>query len=568
MTRSPSPSRRLLALLSVPALCALAGPAAAQAPQPDALSRSHTNAPREDPPGLLPVPAHHPRAAAALAAPRRAPAVDATTYHYDGLRTGWNRKETELTPEALRSGRFGLLETLTVDGNVFAQPLVVSDYVMPDGRKRDVLVVATGHNTVYAYDARSLAPLWQVNLGPAQPSSAVGCEDVTPEYGISSTPVILRVAPDRAAIYVVAATMPSAGVFETHLHALNLGTGQDLRPPTKMSPTATKSDGSTIAFDAKNQWSRAGLAFANGSVYVAIGSHCDNNANNISGWMLRYDPTTLKLQNAFNTVDDPAGYELSSIWMTGFAPAVDALGRLFVITGNGAANTKSGGRNYGESVLRLPPALADAEDTFTPNAYRSLNRFDSDFGSGGVMLLPTLPDQVAPPMAVAMGKDGTLYLLDQTRLGGVQPGDAGALQVLATPHGVWGGPAYYGGPTGPYVYYQTDRDVMRSYKLSSGATPSLTAAGQGTTKAGYGGSTPIVTSNGLVPGTALVWTIRRGSTVQLEAYDAVTLGAPVYAAGAGSWGNPRNNAFVTPQVVNGRVYVGATNTVSVFGLAP
>lgn len=288
----------------------------------------------------------------------------------------------------------------------------------------------------------------------------------------------------------------------------------------------------------------------------------------ISGWLLRHGPG-LKLLNAFNTIQSPAGFELASIWMTGFAPAIDASGNVFVVTGNG--KFKRAGGDYGESVLRLPPTLNRVQDFFTPAAYQSLNNGDLDFGSGGVMPLPAQSGQTAPPLAVAMGKDAVLYLLNQSALGGVQANDAGALQatrLAATGGGVFGGPAYHAGPTAAYVYYQIDADVLRAYSVSAGATPALTPLAQGTSAAGFGGSLPIVSSNGAAADTGVVWLVRRAHAVQLEAYDAVRLGTPIFAATAGLWPNPDNNAFVTPLQANGRVYVPAHKSVTVFGLTP
>ncbi len=495
--------------------------------------------------------------------------IDVTTYHYDNYRTGWNQAETDLTPATVASAKFGLLKTLSVDGNVFAEPLLVSNFVMPDGSKRNVLIIVTGHNSVYAFDAQTYATLWQVNLGKSQSTNHVGCDDVKPEYGISSTPIILRSAANAATLYVVAGTEPNAYEFHTQLHALNMATGADAQTPVEIAPSATLSDGSTLQFNAQNQWSRAGLAYNKGSLYVAIGSHCDNNAYGISGWLLRYKTTNLALQHAFHTIETPHGYELASIWMSGFAPAIDAAGNVFVVTGNG--DFTGGARDWGESVLRLGPGLNAVLDKFTPANYGTLNNNDTDFGSGGVMLLPPVAGQVAPPMAVAMGKASVVYLLNQTKLGGLKANDAGALQSFyAGGGGLWGGPAYYNGPAGPTVYAQTGGDVLHAASVATASTtPTLTPGANGTTGAGYGGSTPIVSSNGTTANTGIVWVLRRSAPIQLEAYNALTLGAPIYAANAGSWSNvSNNNPFLTPLEANGRVYVPAYKTVKVFGLAP
>jgi hypothetical protein len=215
-----------------------------------------------------------------------------------------------------------------VDGNVLAQPLLVSNFSFPDGSIHDVLIVATGHNSVYAYDAQNYTVLWQVSLGNSQSSSDVGCYDVVPEYGISGTPVIVRKSADSATIYLVAATEPSPFTFVSTLHALDLATGRDRVPPAVVAPSATLHDGKTVSFDPQNQWNRPGLVVAGNAVYIAIGSHCDNNGGAITGWMLRYG-ANLRLLNSFHTVETHGGTELASIWMTGFAPAADAHNNLF-----------------------------------------------------------------------------------------------------------------------------------------------------------------------------------------------------------------------------------------------
>ncbi|MGH6889238.1 MAG: pyrrolo-quinoline quinone [Rhizomicrobium sp.] len=493
--------------------------------------------------------------------------VDVLTYHYDLNRTGWNAAETDLTPATVGSGNFGQLTQLSVDGNVLAQPLLVSNFTMPNGSVHDVLIIATGHDSVYAFDADTYARLWHARLGQSQSSNDVGCGDVVPEYGISSTPVILRSGPDAASIYVVAATEPAQYSFHTKLHELDLATGKDMISPVEIAPQAKLKNGGTINFDPQNQWNRAALAYNNGNLYVGIGSHCDNNAGGISGWLLDYDTTTLKLLHHFHTIETAENYELASIWMTGFAPAIDDSGNVFVVTGNGAFG--KGGRDWGESVLHLPPDLKRADDYFTPASYQQLNNGDVDFGSGGVMLLPTVQGQTAPPMAVAIGKDAVLYLLNQNKLGKEKAGDAGALQsqTLGSPGGgTWGGPAYYDGPNGGMVYVQINNDVLRGYSVATGSKPALKQVAAGTSQAGYGGSLPIVSSNGGVSGTGVVWLIRRGATIQLEAYDALALGKPLFAANAGQWSNGAGNSFLTPMEANGRVYVPAYKTVTVFGL--
>ena len=187
------------------------------------------------------------------------------------------------------------------------------------------------------------------------------------------------------------------------------------------------------------------------------------------------------------------------------------------------------------------------------------------------MLLPPIAGQTAPPLAVAMGKDAVLYLLNQGKLGGLAKDDAGALQATrlgSSGNGIWGGPAFFGGAGGPLVYVQISSGDLLGFSVAAGATPALTQTVSGTSPAGYGGSMPVVSSNAAAAGTGVVWLIRRASTVQLEAYDAANLGAPIFAAGAGIWINPEDNPFLTAMEANGRVYVPAYKTVKVFGLTP
>jgi hypothetical protein len=515
-------------------------------------------------PEALPDSGVHPDAAVGLARVYSGTPVDVLTYHNDKLRTGWNASETDLTPATVASSSFGLLTTLNVDGNVLAQPLIVSGIQMPDGTKHNVLIIATGHNSVYAYDAQSYAPLWQVNLGTSQLSVHVGCSDVQTEYGISSTPVILRTGAASATLYLVTATEPFPYSFHTYLHALNLATGKDLLPPKEIVIRKALADGHAIVFDPQAQWNRAGLVLANNALYVGIGAHCDMNMGTTTGWLLHYG-TNLSFLNAFNTIQVRAALEMASIWMSGAAPAVDEKGNIFFVTGNGNYSQQSGPRDYGQSIVSLSPNLKTVNGSFTPVNPQTLSKDDEDFGAGGIMLLPLVAGQKAPPLAVAMGKHPILYVVNRDALPGLQGAGRSPLQMISQSGGLWGAPAYYRGPVVSRVYYQTDGDVLRAYAVNT-QTGQLTDVLNGTSKAGYGGSMPVVSSNGRLANTGIVWLVRRGVTVQLEAYDAVKLGAPIFAANAGAWRNSEGNAFVTPLEANGRVYVPAYKTVEVFGL--
>jgi hypothetical protein len=489
---------------------------------------------------------------------------DETTYHNDQSRTGWLASETQLTPSNVASHNFGLLGTLAVDGDVLAQPLYLYQYPMPGGGRRNLLIVATEHNSIYEFDADTGSRLKRISLGPSQSSTDVGCVDISPEYGITSTPVIDR---RNDTMYVVAATEPSPGVFHTTLHALRIGTLKDRVPPVEITASIIISNGSKISFDPQNQMNRSSLAFANGTLYMGIGSHCDNNAGAITGWVLSYDKS-LKQIGKFATTEDSTNYFLSSVWMTGYAPAFDRSGNVYIITGNGSFDANQEGKNYGETVLKLCPSLTTVVDYFTPANWLDLNNGDLDFGSGGIMLLP-LQHSKTTHVAVAMGKFSTLYLLNADKLGKLHPNDAGALQSIpGTGGGVWGGPAFYGGPAGSFVYYQAGGAPLLAYSVRSdpAGVTRLKLSSTGPSNSGYGGSSPVVSSNGQLPGTAVVWLVNRSTPLQLEAYDASDVSHLLFQGNAGVWRNPQQNGFVTALVANGKVYVPATGTVTVFGL--
>jgi Malectin domain len=483
------------------------------------------------------------------------PGADYLTYHSDNLRSGWNQNETILTVANVA----GMTQktTLQLDGDVLAQPLYISQYPI-NGVLHNIVIVATEGDSVYAFDADTFTQLWKRSLGPPQSTTEIGCTDIQPQYGITGTPVIVRSSSTSATIYVVAATMPSAGTVHTILHAMDIGTGNDQNSVT-IAATATLSNGTNVSFTNHNQMNRAGLLWANSSLYVAFGSHCDHHEPSSFGWLLRYS-SSLGLVNQFITAEDvPAdGNFLASIWGGGFAPAADGNGNIFAVTGNGAYDANTSGRNYGESVIKLPPNLSGVSSFFTPADFQNLNNGDTDFGSGGVMLIPNTS------LAVAMGKASKVFLLNQGNLGGEGSSNAGAVQFFQdSGGGVWGGPAYFGGPGGPWVYYQTDNDRVRAFKLSGS---SLAQTSAGSTTGGYGGSSPIVTSNGTIDGTGLLWVIERSNPVVLEAYDARNLGSLLFHHSAGNWNNPGHNPFISPLVANGKAYVGASSTLTVFGL--
>ena len=131
--------------------------------------------------------------------------TDVLTYKNDLSRSGQNLSETTLTPSNVTSASFGLLRTLAVDGKVDAQPLYVSQLSV-SGSAHNVVFAATEHDSVYAFDADTGATLWHVSLLAAGEtlSDGHGCDQVIPEIGVTSTPVIDRSAGAHGILYVVA----------------------------------------------------------------------------------------------------------------------------------------------------------------------------------------------------------------------------------------------------------------------------------------------------------------------------------------------------------------------------
>ena len=491
-------------------------------------------------------------------APASAP-VSELTFHNDNSRTAWDPNESILTTANVASSKFGKLQTLSVDGVVLAQPLYVAQYPIPSSGVHNLLLVATENDTLYEYDADTLALINKRSFGTPQSSSAVGCGDIRPMYGITSTPVI---DPATNILYLVASTVQGSKDVTT-IHSVGLGTLKDVKKQ-KVAAKFKLSNGDITSYNAQHEHSRTSLAYNNGALYVGIGSRCDTATGSIVGWMLKYDGTSLKQTASFPTIEDAQQYLLASIWMTGYASAIDTSGNVFSVIGNGAFDGNTGGKDYGESAIALDPNLTGVMSSFTPSNWQSLNNGDTDFGSGGILLLPTQEGKT-PNVAVAMGKDSNLFVLNRDNLGGI----GGYMQVLrAGGNGVWGGPAFYSGPTGQYVYYQTDSAPITAYKatVAKSGKFKLTPKSHGSTDAGYGGSSPVVSSNGQQSGSAIVWLVERDSTLTLEAYDATDLTQLLFSGGAGQWTNPENNGFVTPLVANGKVFVPSNGAITVFGL--
>jgi hypothetical protein len=505
-------------------------------------------------------------------------AIDVVTYHYDNMRTGANTSETLLTPSNVNSTQFGKLGSFEVDGKVDAQPLYLSNVSLPGNATRNVLYVVTEHGSAYAFDANTVSgntgtPLWSTStqLAGEGPSDDHGCGQVTPEIGITSTPVIDR---GRGAIYVVAVSKDAMGNYFHRLHALDLATGKELfGGPTTISATypgngAGSSQG-TLVFDPAQYNERPGLLEISGTIYTTWGSHCD--LGEYTSWVIAYSADTLRQTSVLNLV--PNGSD-GGIWMAGTAPAADAAGNIYLINGNGTFDTALNASQFptrgdcGNCFAKLSSGLPlQLLDYFTPSNTVGLSDADADLGSGGPLLLPDLVDATGMTrhLAVSSGKNNpNIYVLDRDNMGKFNPNANNIYQLLpgAIPSGgEFGKPSYFNNT----VYYGAVGDFLKAFPITSGKL-STTPSSQSLNLFPYPGTTPCISANGSTEG--IVWAVENGNAAVLHAYDATKLGSELYNSNQAASGRDQfaGNKFITPMVVNGRVYLGTPNGVAVFGL--
>jgi hypothetical protein len=500
------------------------------------------------------------------------------TYHNNLSRDGSNQSEYALTPSNVTSTTFGKLFSCTVDGAIYAQPLWVANLTI-NGVKRNVVFVATQHDSLYAFDADANAspcvPLWHANLidsthgGTAGETSVPsgsgglvgsGSGDIAPEVGITGTPVIDLTT---NTIYVVSKSVIASGpTFFQRLHALDLTTGNEKfggpMPPiaASVSGTGDGSSAGSLAFDPRNENQRPGLALVNGIVYISWASHEDHDPYH--GWIIGYDASTLAIVSVFN--DSPNGSR-SGIWMSGGAPAADSSNNLYVITGNGTYDgaTKS---DYGESFLKLGTSSGiSVSDWFTPADESSLEGSDIDFGAGGAAILVDQPSASIPHLVIGGGKEGNLFLLNRDNMGRFNSTNQ-VVQTLNLGSPIFATPAFWQ----DRLYLAGVSEALKtfSFNTTTGTFNTLSAS-QSSSSYGFPGATPSISATGASNG--IVWAIDSSQycTQQspgcgpavLHAYDATNLAKELWNSSQGS-GNTAGNAvkFTVPTVANGKVYIG------------
>jgi hypothetical protein len=498
--------------------------------------------------------------------------TDLTTYRDDVARDGADTTESVLTTTNVNSASFGLLRMLTVDGKVDAQPLYLSQLSIA-GATHDVLFVATENDSVYAFDPETGATLWHVSLlGSGEtPSDDRGCDQITPEIGVTSTPVIDTGAGPNGAIFVVAMSKDSSSNYYHRLHALDLTTGAELfNGPVVVNPTYASAAGGEQTFTPGQYAERAALLLQNGTVYTSWTSHCDTQP--YSGWVVAYSESTLAQTAVINiAADSSAG---PSIWMSGDGLAADSAGNIYLLSANGDFDTtlSSSGLpqygDYGNSFVKLSTAgggLAVA-DFFAPFNEVAESAADEDLGSGGVMLLPDLTDSggVVRQLMVGAGKDGNLYVINRDSMGEFSPSGNADWQELdgAFGSGVFSTPAYFNGT----IYYGGVSGPLQAFAVTD-AKLSSQPVSETTTEFPYPGTSPAVSANGT--SNAIVWAVENSNPAVLHAYDATDLTQELYnstqaAGGRDSFG--AGNKFISPAVADGMVFVGTPNGVAVFGL--
>jgi hypothetical protein len=483
--------------------------------------------------------------------------VDVLTMHNDLARDGANTQETVLTPSNVNPTHFGKIVGYGVDGQVYAQPLIVSNLGIGGGT-HNVLYVATEHDSIYAFDADDATgtPYWSESLlAPGQsPASSSDTEGISPEIGVTGTPVIDR---GNNTIYVVSMAYVSGGDNQFFLHALDLSTGHEkFGGPIRINPAVSGTGYGSVNGNLTIEggcYQRVGLALANGIVYTTFG-HCSH------GWVVGYNENTLQLAGVYNSSPNGKG---ASIWMSGSAPPVDSSGNLYFETGVDADSTTNSG--YSDAFIKLSPGLS-LLDYFqvSNNAYLTAN--DADLGSGAPIIMPDNSSSF-PHEVIGAGKDGRIFVVNRDNMGGFDPNANHVIQVVQS--GVrqfdnfFDQPAYWNG----YVYYHAEGDVLRQFRWSNGLL-STSPMYTGPDTFGTHGATPSVSANGTSNG--IVWELQvdgqPNNPAILHAYDATDVSNELWNSSMNS-GDAAGPAvkFTVPTIANGKVYVPAGNQVDIYG---
>jgi hypothetical protein len=502
--------------------------------------------------------------------------VNVLTWHNDLARTGQNLRETQLTPANVNFATFGKLFQINVDGKVDAQPLIVSNVTLPNGTVHNVVIIATENDTVYCCDADHGTLLWRRSMLRAgeTPSDSRNCNQVIPEIGITATPVIDLTTGPHGTIYVVAMSKNSTSYFQ-RLHALDLTTGAEqfgeaMNIVATYPGTGDNNNGQgEVVFDPKQYDERAGLVITGGIVYTTWASHCDQLP--YTGWVIGYDKYTLARIRVLNLTPNGEG---GAIWASGGAPAVDASGNIYALVANGTFDTSLNAigfpskSDFGNCIVKManPNQQLRVVDYWTMGNTVAESAADLDLGSGNATVLPPMVDinGITRRLLVGAGKDEHIYIANRDNLGKFVPNSNATLYqnvigALAGP--VYSGAAYFNGR----LYYGAVNDHLKSFVFVN-ARLRATPTSQTAVTFSYPGTTPSISANGT--SNAIIWAAHNGTPAVLYAFDATNLAKKLYAstdAGSRDYFGV-GNKFIVPTVANGKVYVGTTSSVGVFGL--
>lgn len=568
MATYPVRAFRALVVLAFPLLVAL--PTATFPPRPG--DRSEEMKPLES--------------SAAAASPQTSrPPAHVLTQRNDHARSGGQLTETVLTPATVTPARFGKLFARTVDGEIYAQPLYVSSLVLGgESRARNVVFVATQHNSVYAFDADDPAastPLWHVNLGRPVPSAEIGStpdglpyRDINTEIGITSSPVIdLK----SRTLWVVAKTRDDDGALRQMLAALDISSGKLKKPGKAEIRASVRGNGigskdGALSFDARTSNQRSGLLLSDGVIFIAWGSHAD--IQPYHGWIMAYDATTLKQLAAWSTTPDGEG---GGIWMSGTGLSADNAGNIYCVVGDGTFSAAANGRDYGDSFvkLRLTGKTLTVRDWFTPHDEAVMNLRDKDLGSTGAVL------SADGRYVFGGSKLGWVYQLSATDLGRHRPaGDTQVESEFQVGRGsIYGTPLNWDDPLrGSTLFVWASYDRLKAFRADSTGRLESAPVSQSIVTAPEirPGGFLSLSANGDTPGTAIVWVSHSNASLApspgvLRAFDASDLSRELWSSEhvperdrVGSFAK-----FCSPTIANGKVYLATfSGRLNVYGMLP
>jgi hypothetical protein len=532
--------------------------------------------------------------------------VNVLTHHNDNRRSGANLRETQLTVANVKQ-KFGKLWTLFADGQIVAQPLYVSGLNVDGKGTFNAVIMSTMHNTIYVYDADKKpampqsqdALIWAQWLGQPQPENS-GFDSWNtnfPEYGILSTPVVNDA---HTILYVV--SWHNGAQFR--LHAIDLtkapfpGPGapppdyrEKIKPVRVITAGAPKPGGGQVKLDVTQQKQRSALLLDNGVLYLGFSTNRETGGD-LHGWLLAYDAATLQQKAVWNVT--PSGIN-GGIWQAGSGPAADESGNVYLMTGNGNFNANTGGKNFGDSFvkLKLEGTTLAVKDYFTPCNQSLLNRAcgmagrcDLDLGSAGPLLLPgTAPGS---DLLIGGGKDGNIYVVNTANMGHFQapPGQVNmncpnpnAVQSIMGPQSEQGGQGVVGNIHGSHVFWQGpdvarvfvwgEDDVLRSYEFKNGKLVTPPAKSLYQVPPGMPGGMLSLSANGNQAGSGVVWALlpyagdanqMRGVRAQLLAFDAQNIKNDIFQSSPPDDPDGPNSVglfakFAPPTIANGKVFI-------------